>query len=161
MISPYRLLLPCTVLTIRGDAVRVVRVVVVDRAVRVHVTHVVRVAGVRGAQPLSSIVDPDLDLLVFLFPISDHFLQIRHHLGPVCGFPAFQAKGDLGYLYHAIESVCFCESFRLELSSEDIVLMCLHKNAVRHLNVIANRDGRVYDFSRDTPSVSFWKILFV
>ena len=38
-------------LTIRGRAVTVVRVVVVQRAVRVDVAHVVRVAGVRRPQP--------------------------------------------------------------------------------------------------------------
>ena len=37
--------------TIRGDAVAVRRVVVVERARRVHIANIVRVADVRGTQP--------------------------------------------------------------------------------------------------------------
>jgi len=49
LISVFRLTLVRAILTIRGGAVTVVGIVVVQRAVRVHKTHVVRVPRVRGA----------------------------------------------------------------------------------------------------------------
>jgi len=44
-------LLELTIPTIGGDSVTVVRIVVVQTTVSVHVARVVRVAGVRGTQP--------------------------------------------------------------------------------------------------------------
>lgn len=68
--SPYsptkdRIMVPCLICadfglktyfnlaaqTIGGDAVRIVRIVVVDCPVSVHITHIIRVADVRGAEP--------------------------------------------------------------------------------------------------------------
>ena len=68
---PCGVTLPSILLTIRGDTVRVVRIIVVDLPGGIHITDIVRVAGVRGAHPPSTFTQNQSDNLVRFLPISD------------------------------------------------------------------------------------------
>ena len=146
------------ILTIRGDSVAVVRIVVVQITRRVEYPDIVTVAGVRRSQ-FTTVNLCSLYVLISLdvggTPIFEQCLNLKHGSRPIVDGAVFNIEHTIGDIHQIEYRIGRRQRPRLIRFSHGKVIRIANLDTVCDFDVLTHFEHRINEFVGDTPSISF------
>ena len=152
------------ILTIRGDSVAVVRIVVVQITRRVEFPDIVTVAGVRRSQ-FTTVNLCSLYVLVSLdvgsTPIFEQCLNLKHGSRPIVDGAILDVEHTIGDIHQIEYRIGRRQRPRLIRFSHGKIIGIANLDTVCDFDVLTHFEHRINEFVGDAPSVPFRENLLI
>ena len=96
-----------------------------------------------------------------LTPISEHCLNFCRDFYPILHTATFNTKYSVRNIHHTQKRICRSKSLSLILLTNGVISTVFYIDRISHIRIIADLNGGIYDFARNTPTIMLRKVFLI